>query len=106
MQSFQHLSADALNELLTQGPVQIVDIRDERSFETGHIRGAQHLDNSTVQQFIDNADLDAPLVVCCYHGVSSQSAAAYLADRGFDEVYSLDGGFTHWAMAFPDQVER
>jgi len=30
--------------------------------------------------------------VVCYHGNSSQSAAAYLVGQGFAEVYSLDGG--------------
>ena len=32
-------------------------------------------------------------MVMCYHGNSSRSAAQYLLHRGFDAVYSIDGGF-------------
>jgi len=37
--------------------------------------------------------------VVCYHGISSQSAAAYLAEQGFRDTYSLDGGFEAWLSA-------
>ncbi|EGH30312.1 thiosulfate sulfurtransferase, partial [Pseudomonas syringae pv. japonica str. M301072] len=46
-----------------------------------------------ISDFIREADLDKPLVVVCYHGNSSQSAAAYLVGQGFSDVYSVDGGF-------------
>tara|TARA_B110000503_G_C6855525_1_gene292641 strand:- start:154 stop:477 length:324 start_codon:yes stop_codon:yes gene_type:complete len=105
MSAFKHLSTDGLVTMMTEKPTQIVDIRDERSFEMGRIKGAQHLDNTSIQRFIEDGDLDAPLVVCCYHGNSSQSAAAFLSERGFDEVYSLDGGFTQWQLQQPTLVE-
>ncbi|MFZ9025679.1 MAG: rhodanese-like domain-containing protein [Pseudohongiellaceae bacterium] len=41
-------------------------------------------------------DSDTALIVMCYHGISSQSASAYLSSRGFTETYSLDGGFEAW----------
>lgn len=43
--------------------------------------------------------MDSPLVVVCYHGISSQNAAQYLHEQGFDDVYSLDGGFQAWREA-------
>jgi thiosulfate sulfurtransferase len=46
------------------------------------------------------------MVVVCYHGHSSQQAAAWLAGQGFAEVYSLDGGFTEWEYRLPERVER
>lgn len=105
MAEFKHLSPDALVTMMAEQSIQIVDIRDERSFELGRIKGAQHLDNTGVQSFIEAADLDAPLVVCCYHGNSSQPAAAFLSEKGFDEVYSLDGGFSQWQLQHPTLVE-
>ena len=46
----------------------------------------------------DHADdivdrLDLPVLVYCYHGISSQSAAEFLNQKGFEDVYSVDGGF-------------
>ncbi len=35
----------------------------------------------------------------CYHGISSQGAAQYLVNQGFEEVYSVDGGFEAWHRA-------
>jgi thiosulfate sulfurtransferase len=79
--------------------VQVVDIRDAASFAAGHIEGSTHLTNENLAQFTSSADIDRPLVVVCYHGMSSQSAANYLNEQGFDDVYSLDGGFSAWSLA-------
>lgn len=87
---------DMLNDPQTGPSVQIVDIRDDESYAAGHIDGAVHLHNANIQDFIAQADLDAPLLVCCYHGHMSQSAAAYLAEQGFSDAYSLDGGYEGW----------
>ena len=100
MGQFQHISIDAANTLMLSGGAQVVDIRDEQSFNIGHIPGAQHLDNISLQDFILEADPDQPVIVYCYHGNSSQPAAAFLNEKGFDEVYSMDGGFELWRGKF------
>ncbi|MGO2076753.1 MAG: thiosulfate sulfurtransferase GlpE, partial [Pseudoalteromonas sp.] len=38
--------------------------------------------------------------------MSSQGAANYLSEQGFEDVYSMDGGFTQWEAQLPEQVER
>lgn len=103
MSEFKRISPQQAQELRTQGAV-VVDIRDPQSFANGHISGSTHLDNHSLAGFIAAADFDQPLIVTCYHGNSSQSAAAYLAHQGFAEVYSLDGGFELWRGQYPDQV--
>lgn len=105
MTQYARLSTDDALQLMLDGPVNVVDIRDEESFKAGHITDAAHLDNSAVQGFINDADHDVPLIVCCYHGNMSQSAGAFLAERGFAQVYSLDGGYAEWAAKFPDDCE-
>ena len=92
--------------MMADREVQIVDIRDPESYQVGHITNAVHLDNSGVQSFIDAAEQDTPVIVCCYHGNMSQSAGAYLASKGFEEVYSLDGGYSEWSARYPDDCER
>lgn len=96
MSSFKHLSVNQLVQMTESKPVQIVDIRDGNSFGNGHIDGAFNLNNENLAQFISQADMDKPLVVVCYHGISSQNAAQYLREQGFNDVYSLDGGFSAW----------
>ena len=60
--------------------------------------------NENLADFLRDADPDAPVVVCCYHGHSSQQAAQFLVSQDFTQVYSLDGGFTQWQLIHPDKV--
>jgi thiosulfate sulfurtransferase len=103
MSEFKRIAAAQAQSLREQGAA-IVDIRDPDSFARVHISGSLHLDNHSLPDFIRAADLDQPLLVVCYHGNSSQSAAAYLVGQGFAEVYSLDGGIEAWQSHFPNDV--
>lgn len=99
---FQRISvADVAANL---GQMVIADIRDDNSFAQGHMPEAFHLNNGTLSDFMRQVDPDQPVVVVCYHGVSSQGAAQYLAEQGFATVYSMDGGFTAWANQHPDKI--
>lgn len=104
MSEFKRIDPATAQQLREQGAT-VVDIRDPGSYDNGHIPGAIHIDNASVQGFIADADLASPLVVVCYHGNSSQSAAAWLAQQGFAEVYSLDGGFELWKARFPSEID-
>jgi len=104
--TFKHLSVSELPALIDKGNVTIADIRDANSFAAGHIKGALLLSNESISAFIRNSDIDAPVVVCCYHGQSSQQAAQYLISQDFTDVYSLDGGFSAWQLQFPQNIER
>ncbi|KAA0011702.1 thiosulfate sulfurtransferase GlpE [Billgrantia pellis] len=105
--SFQHLTIETLERWLENDTLlTLVDIRDSMSFHAGHIPGSRHLSNDSVPTLFETAPRQQPLVVVCYHGHSSQQAAAWLAGQGFAEVYSLDGGFTEWEYRLPARVER
>ncbi|MCY1278236.1 Thiosulfate sulfurtransferase GlpE [compost metagenome] len=105
MTDFKRIAPEQAQVLRENGAV-VVDIRDPQSFALGHIAGSRHLDNYSLADFIAHADLDQPLIVACYHGNSSQGAAAYLAGQGFAEVYSLDGGFELWRSVYPADVSH
>lgn len=105
MSQFEHINVNGLKTRLETGGVQVVDIRDPMSFRQGHIKGAHHLDNNSLKTFLETADRSAPVVVCCYHGNSSQQAAAFLSSEGFQSTYSLDGGFALWQSSYPEWVE-
>ncbi|MGJ7456418.1 thiosulfate sulfurtransferase GlpE [Halomonas sp. RA08-2] len=104
--SFQHLDIPTLQAWLDEGrEAALVDIRDPMSYAQGRIPGSRRLDNDSVGTFLDETPVKRPVVVVCYHGHSSQQAAAWLAGQGLAEVYSLDGGFTEWQRRHPDRVE-
>lgn len=99
--SWQRISPEAAATLLQERQPVVVDVRDEGAFVAGHIPGAVRLDGNSSADFVEQHDKHRPLLVCCYHGHSSQGAAAWLATRGFQEVYSLDGGFEVWRLNYP-----
>lgn len=105
MSRYARISIDDADHLIARQDVIIVDIRDPESFQAAHMENAQHLDNAGLQAFIDSADRSKPVVVCCYHGNMSQSAGEFLAEQGFSEVYSLNGGFTAWSASYPEACE-
>ena len=105
MDAFKRIDIEQAKQLCADGAV-MVDIRDPESFANAHPTGAIHLDNHSITEFVAQADLDIPTIVICYHGHSSQSAAAYLHSLDFSELYSMDGGFEAWAQVFPKLVER
>ncbi len=93
--SFVRISAQQARDLLV-GDAQVVDIRDPQSYAAGCIENAVHITADNVDDFIQSSDHSRPLIVCCYHGNASQSAAAYFSENGFAQTYSLDGGYEAW----------
>ena len=95
MDDVKEISTEKARELLSAGAA-FVDVRDPGSYAASHIPGAIPLNDSNVEKFVSERDKKKPVVVYCYHGHTSLGGAAYLMDQGFQEVYSLTGGFESW----------
>ncbi|MDU0353465.1 thiosulfate sulfurtransferase GlpE [Paraglaciecola aquimarina] len=106
MEQFAHISVQETQQKLITENVKVVDIRDEASFQNGHIVDSIHLTNGTLNSFIAAVDFDTPVVVVCYHGHSSQQAAQFLIHQGFETVYSMDGGFEAWRKDMPFETAK
>jgi thiosulfate sulfurtransferase len=99
MENFSHIDVLSAYSLMQQEKAYMVDIRDPQSFAVAHAENAFHLTNDTMMEFMDQVELEQPILVMCYHGISSQGAAQYLINQGFEKVYSVDGGFEAWQRA-------
>ena len=100
--AYRTISTDDARQLLADQTVTVLDIRDPVSFSDGHIDNALHAESIDMNKFLAEEDKNKPLLVYCYHGVSSQSAAAFLIEKGFTQVYSLEGGYTAWSETDED----
>ena len=101
----ERISAEQALSRIEEG-VQVLDIRDEASFQANHIAGALHLDSHSLSDFLAAADRDKPYIVCCYHGHSSLNAAQFLLNQDFTEIASLDGGFEQWCRLYPQHCSQ
>lgn len=99
MSSFKQIDVIGAKAMLDQQQAVLVDIRDPGSFTLGHPQDAIHLSNDSLATFIQEVEFDRPVLVICYHGISSQGAAEYLVNQGYEQVYSIDGGFDAWKRA-------
>lgn len=98
MIKFKKIDIHSAISRINKDDITIIDIRDKESFKLGHIDGAINLSNNNIDDFICNTRKDKSIIVCCYHGNSSQSAAEFLVKSGFNDVYSLDGGYEAWKI--------
>ena len=105
MPPIQEIDIQKVKEMSENQSANIVDIRDPASFSSGHIPTAIPVSDENIKEFTETTNKEKPLVVCCYHGISSQGAAAYFAEQGFKEVYSMTGGFEAWRGTYPAECD-
>ena len=103
MSNISQIDVHKVNNFLEEGSATIVDIRDPASFAMGHIPSAVPMNEQNVEELMEKLDKDKTLVVCCYHGISSQGAAGYLMSKGFKDVHSMIGGFEAWQQNYPSE---
>lgn len=93
---FKMISHEQALQLIEQSQPTILDIRDELSYQQGHISSAIHLPPAKLANYVSTADKSQVILVYCYHGIGSQKVAQHLVEHGFMSVYSLIGGFEVW----------
>lgn len=101
MSGFTCISPDQAQDILKQGDAVVVDMRDPQAYAEACIDGAVHLDNDSIAGFLNSTSRDTPVLIYCYHGISSVSAGQFLVEQGFQQVMSIDGGFEAWRQREP-----
>ncbi len=84
---------------LSDAPV--IDVRTPKEFAEGAIDKAINVNwkDAGFAQQIEAYDKDKPVFVYCLLGGRSGEAAAMMRDKGFKEVYELEGGVMKWNAA-------
>ncbi|HET8932479.1 MAG TPA: rhodanese-like domain-containing protein [Polyangiales bacterium] len=101
MSGHQIISCERARELLAAGQVTVLDMRDYRSYRAKRIEGALLLHDGLQQAIVNENDVDKPILIYCYRGITSKEKAEYFLELGFKHAYSLEGGFTEWSKAAP-----
>ena len=85
-----------LQEVLANGEVHLVDVREQVEFAGGRIAGASLLPLGELEQRHLELDHSKPIYVMCRTGRRSAEAQKRLNALGFTNVINVAGGFEAW----------
>ena len=88
-------------ELINNPGTVIIDIRDKASYQDENIPNSINVSEENIVDFLSSTDRQSPLLIYCYHGISSKDEAEYFVKNGFQSVFSLDGGYTEYIQQKP-----
>ncbi|AGP29991.1 oxygen-dependent tRNA uridine(34) hydroxylase TrhO [Corynebacterium terpenotabidum] len=109
-----HLTPTQVNELVAERAAKGEDVvffdgRNAMEAAIGHFRDAVVPDATTTRDFLGELDSgkydelkDRPVVTYCTGGVRCEVLSKLMIDRGFSEVYQLDGGIVRYGEQFAD----
>ena len=99
-----HVNAEKFNELLDDNDTITIDMRNHYESEIGHFKGAKLPDVDTFRESLpiinkkyDRYKKDKNILMYCTGGIRCEKASAYLMNKGYKNVYQLDGGIIEYA---------
>ena len=94
------LSVHELKKMIdTNQEITILDVRREKEWNDGHIRGAMRIYLGHLPKQTDKIPNDKPIVVICKTGNRSSFGTSILLRARFDNVYNCLGGIEAWVKA-------
>jgi rhodanese-related sulfurtransferase len=97
-----HCSVTDVQDWIQEGHEQVlIDVREESEFALGRIPTAIHLSKGVIERDIERLvpDPSAKIVLYCGGGFRSVLAAENLQRMGYQNVLSMDGGWSGWTEA-------
>ena len=76
---------------------QLIDVREAFEYEIARIDGARLIPLGEIAERTDELERDQPILVHCHSGRRSAQAVRLLKQRGFTNVYNLEGGIDAWS---------
>jgi adenylyltransferase/sulfurtransferase len=97
---YKSLDPASLRALLeSEKPPVLLDVRGPHEAAQGALRGARLIPMSELPGRYSELETGHPVAIYCHSGVRSASACRFLAERGFTDLYHLQGGIVAWVRA-------
>lgn len=78
---------------LSESGAYIVDVREEREYMAGHIKGAHNVPLSQLHERMEEIPRDIPVYVHCRTSQRSYYALMYLKGNGYTNVQNISGSY-------------
>ncbi len=105
----KRLKPEELNKFYESGKeFIIVDARNDYESRIGKFKNAITPVMNTFREWTEVAEelkpyKDKTIVTYCTGGIRCEKASAYLVEKGFKDVYQMDGGIWNYINQFPDK---
>ncbi len=96
-EKLEPIDVEELDRLLSEGKVDVLDVREKSERDEGYIDGTRHLPYRLVRACVDDLRSDLPVVTICSSGSRAVIAASVLAANGIDAHPVIGGGVEDWA---------
>jgi len=92
------ISTQKLVDMVNREEAVVVDLRDKKEFDQGHLVGSLNVPYSALETRVDELTRykERPLVLICRMGQHAGTAGTILRKKGFANVSRLTGGFVEW----------
>ena len=99
-QQITEVDVNKAKQLIAEGNIVIVDVREESEYTAGHIENAVFLPRGVLEFKLGStselADKTKPVLMYCRSGNRSALATKSLQDLGYTSVLSMSGGYEAW----------
>ena len=95
------LSPYAATQLMNDGGSLFIDVRDDKEYKAGHIKGARSIPVSQLDKHLHDIDKfkEADVVVYCDNGMRTSRVTGKLKKAGFTKLNTIAGGLAQWEKA-------
>ncbi|MGE5209296.1 MAG: ThiF family adenylyltransferase, partial [Alphaproteobacteria bacterium] len=87
-------------------PFELIDVREPFEYEIARIDAAKLIPLGEIGVRVDELQREKPVVVHCHSGRRSAEAVRLLRQRGFTNVYNLEGGIDAWSDQIDSSVPK
>jgi rhodanese-related sulfurtransferase len=92
------LSPQQVAQMLQDGGVELIDVRQQYEVDAGRIAGSRHIELAALGAQAGSIDRERPIVFVCRTGARSGMATDAFRGAGFN-AHNLAGGLVEWHAA-------
>ncbi len=112
------MTVEELNKLMDSEEIYtLIDVRQKSEHYYGYIPGSLVIPRGSLEFLIGSEDYweteglymplkEETIIVYCKKGSRGALAANSLMQLGYENVYTLDGGWKKWELTYPDFTEK
>ena len=96
-----NLTPYAATQLLNDGAAVFIDVREEKEFKAGHIKGARSIPVNQLSNHMHDIEKhkDSDVIVYCDNGMRASRVTGKLKKAGFTKLSTIAGGLASWEKA-------